>query len=126
MLEHFKLEMDYSCDFCKGEKETIFIIFVHCKHKYFVLRWCYLNAMQLSGFDVIMYFGDHGFDKDKAYFIQLLILMGKFHIHKMKCSGSKPNFYHFRNDFKLYFKVLCYYTSKKAIRTHNIVSRYVV
>lgn len=76
-------------------------------------------SLQLSGFDVIIYFGDHGFDKDKAYFIQLLILMGKFHIHKMKWSGSKPNFSHFINDFKLYCKVLCNCTSKKAIRTHK-------
>ncbi len=83
-------------------------------------------SLQLSGFDVIMYFGDHGFYKDKAHFIQLLILIGKFHIHKMKWSGSKPNLSHFRNDFKLYFKVLCYCTSKKFIRTLNIVSRYVV
>ncbi len=29
-------------------------------------------SLQLSGFDVIIYFSDHGFDKDKAYFIQLL------------------------------------------------------
>ncbi len=63
-------------------------------------------SLQLSGFDVIMYFSDHGFDKDKAYFIQLLILMGKFHTHKMKCSGSEPNFSHFINDFKLYYILL--------------------
>ncbi len=37
-------------------------------------------SLQLSGFDVVIYFGNHGFDKDKAYFTQLLILMGKFHI----------------------------------------------
>ncbi len=24
VLERFKLEIGYSCDFCKGEKETIF------------------------------------------------------------------------------------------------------
>ncbi len=59
-------------------------------------------SLQLSGFDVIIYFSDNGFDKDKAYFIQLLILMGKFHTHKMKWSGSEPNFSHFINDFKLY------------------------
>ncbi len=46
-------------------------------------------SLQLSGLDVIIYFGDHGFDKDKAYIIQLLILMGMFHIHKKKWSGSK-------------------------------------
>ncbi len=67
---------------------------------------------QLSGFDVMIYFVDHGFDKDKAYLIQLVILMGKFHIHKMKWSGSNPNFSHFINNFKLYCKVLCNCTSK--------------
>ncbi len=80
--------------------------------------------LQLSGFDVVIYFGNHGFDKDKAYFTQLLILMGKFHIHKIKWFSSKSNFSHFINDFKLYCKVLCNCTSKKAIRSHNIVSRY--
>ncbi len=30
-------------------------------------------SLQLSGFDVVIYFGNHGFDKDKAYFTQLLI-----------------------------------------------------
>ncbi len=79
-------------------------------------------SLQLSGFDVVIYFGNHGFDKDKAYFTQLLILMGNFHIHKMKWFGSKLNFSHFINYFKLYCKVLCNCPSKKAIRSHNIVS----
>ncbi len=75
------------------------------------------SSLQLSGFDVIMYFGDHGFDKDKAYFIQLL--MGKFHIHKMKWSGSKPNFSHFISNFNLYCKALC--NCIKAIRSFVIL-----
>ncbi len=50
LLEHIKLEIDYSCDT-----------------------------------SVIM-------DLIKMFFWQLLILMGKFHIHKMKWIGSKPNF----------------------------------
>ncbi len=76
--------------------------------------------------NVIIYFGDHGYDKNKAYFIQLLILMGKFYIHKIKWLGFKPNFSNFIKDFKLYCKVLCNCTSKKAIRTHNIVSRHAI
>ncbi len=52
--------------------------------------------------------------------------MGKFHIDKIKWSGSKPNFAHFINDFKLYCKFLCNCTSKKAIRTLNIVTRYAI
>ncbi len=81
MLECFKLETDYSCDFCKGNKETIFHNCIHCIHT--KKCWIYVElfiktildiSLQLSGFDVIIYFGDHGFDKDKAYFIQFIII----------------------------------------------------
>ncbi len=105
MLEYFKLEIDHSYDFCKGERKLFFIYFFLCIHT--KIFWIDVElfikemldiSLQLSGFYVIIYFGDHGFDKVKAYLIQLLILMGKFHIHKMKWSGSKPNFSHFINE----------------------------
>ncbi len=34
----------------------------------------------------MIYVDDYGIEKDKAYIIQLLVIMGKFHIHKMKWS----------------------------------------
>ncbi len=37
-----------------------------------------------------------------TYIIQLLVIMGKCHIHKMKWSGGKPNFFYFINEFKQY------------------------
>lgn len=85
-----------------------------------------MRQRRLTGFDVIIHLNDHGFEKDKASFIQLLILMGKFHIHKIKWSGSKPKFSHFISDFNLYCNVLCNCTSKKAIRTYNFVRRYAI
>jgi len=33
----------------------------------------------------MIHFKDREIEKDKAYLIQLLILMRKFHIHKIKC-----------------------------------------
>ncbi len=86
VLERLK-KKDYSCDFCKGENETIFHLFFHCTHttifwidvKLFIKKMLDIS-LQLSGFNVIIYFADHGFDKYRAYFIQLLILIGKFHI----------------------------------------------
>ncbi len=81
-------------------------------------------SLQLSGFDVIIYFSDHGFDKDKAYFIQLLILMGKFHTHKMKWSGSKPNFSHFINDFKLYCYLFYFFVYYILLLSSGTVSLY--
>lgn len=40
----------------------------------------------------MIYVNDCGIENDKAYVIQLLVLMGKFHIHKIKSSGVKPFF----------------------------------
>ncbi len=93
----------------KLKRKQFFIYFFHCIHtqifwidvELFIKKMLDIS-LQLSGFNVIIYFGDHGFDKVKSYLIQLLILIRKFHIHKLKWSGSKPNFSHFINDFKLY------------------------
>ncbi len=50
------------------------------------------TAVKLGGSDIMIYVDDYGIEKDKAYFIQLLVIMGKFHILKMKWSGGKPFF----------------------------------
>ncbi len=95
VLERFKLNIDYSCEFCSNEKETIFHLFFHCIYtKIFwvdvenlITRKCY-TAVKLGGSDIMIYVDDYGIEKDKAYIIQLLVIMGKFHIHKMKWSAS--------------------------------------
>lgn len=119
MLECFTLDIDYSCNFCKGN----YFSFIFPLHTYknildmdHLIKKIFNITLQLRGFDIMIHFNDHGIEKDKAYIIQLLILMGKFHIHKMKWSDSNPNFSYFKNYFKLYCSVLCNCTSKKAIR----------
>ncbi len=53
--------------------------------------------------DIMIYVDDYGIEKDKAYIIQLLVVMGKFHMHKMKWSGGKANFFiFFINELKQY------------------------
>ncbi len=102
VLERFKLNIDYSCEFCSNEKKTIFHLFLHCIYtkifwvdvENFITRK--LNtAVKLGGSDIMIYVDDYGIEKDKVYIIQLLVVMGKFHIHKMKWSGGKPNFFLF-------------------------------
>ncbi len=51
------------------------------------------TAVKLGGSDIMIYVDDYGIENDKAYIIQLLVIMGKFYIHKMKWSGGKPFFY---------------------------------
>ncbi|KAI7791725.1 hypothetical protein IRJ41_005592 [Triplophysa rosa] len=120
VLERFKLNIDYSCEFCNKEKEKIFHLFFHCIYtkifwvdvENFITRILFVAA-KLNGSDIMLY-----------YIIQLIVLMGKFHIHKMKWSGSKPNFFHFINEFKQYCDMLHGCKSGKACRTSNIVHKF--
>ncbi len=43
----------------------------------------------------MIYADDYGIEKDNAYIIQLLVIISKFHIHKIKWSGGKPNCFYF-------------------------------
>ncbi len=131
VLERFKLNIDYSCEFCSNEKETIFHLFFHCIYtKIFwvdvensITRKCN-TAVKLGGSDIMIYVDDYGIEKDKAYIIQLLVIMGKFHIHKMKWSGGKPNVFYFINEFKQYCNTVDKCKAKKALRTSNIICKF--
>ncbi len=61
------------------KKNPFFIDFFHC---------IYTNTFCVDVENIITrkpyYVDDYGIEKDKAYIIQLLVVMGKFHIHKMK------------------------------------------
>ncbi len=72
----------------------------------------------------MIYVDDYGIEKDKAYIIQLLVIMGKFHILKMKWSGGKPFFVYFINEFKQYCNTVYQCKTKKALRTSNIICKF--
>lgn len=72
----------------------------------------------------MIYFRNSDIDKDVVYLIQLLIILGTFHIHKCKWSNSKPNFFHFINEFKQYGTTLTKMKNKKAIKTCCIINEY--
>ena len=66
-------------------------------------------------------------DTDCILFIQPLILISTFHIHKCKWSLSKPNFTDFINDFTLlmiYTMFLFNILNKKAGKTCSILKKY--
>lgn len=123
VLERLKLNIEYSCVFCNSDKETIFHLFFHCAHSNvfwtdilnFVNRKIW-NNVQINVFDVMLYFVFHGLDKNANYIIQLLIILGKFHIHKSKWAGSKPCFNRFAVEFKQYGTLIECVKNKKATR----------
>ncbi len=75
----------------------------------------------------MIYVDDYGIEKDKVYIIQLLVIMGKFHIHKMKWSVkfkvSQKKMY-FINEFKQYCNTVDKCKAKKALRTSNIICKF--
>ena len=96
VLERFKINIDSTCVFCDSDRETIFHLFFHCNRS--TLFWTdmqnFINRkmstnVQINVFDVMLYFVFYGMDSNITYIIQLLIILGKFHIHKWKCSDSK-------------------------------------
>lgn len=45
--------------------------------------------VQFDIFGVMLYLVDNGMVKNMSHIIQLLIILGKFHVHKSKWTGSK-------------------------------------
>ncbi len=47
----------------------------------------------------MIYVDDYGIEKDKAYMIKLLVIMGKFHIHKKRSGRLVINFINNLNTY---------------------------
>lgn len=83
------------------------------------------QTLKLKGKDVFIYFQDDGTDKDFSFFVQLFLILGKYHIHKKKWADSKPNFEHFLAELKQYHTTVKDIKNRKAIKTDIILSKYV-
>ncbi len=59
--------------------------------------------------------------KGDTYFINLMFLLAKYHIHKCKFSKCKPLFLRFKLEMKMYFKSIEFSTNLKAIRTMSLL-----
>lgn len=131
VLERFNLEIDYSCDFCSGEKESIIHLFCNCAFtrifwvdmENFIRRKTNIIFM-LNNFDICMYYSNEINNNNFILLVQLLIILGKFHIHKKKWSGSKPNFSHFLQEIKDYCTSLENIINKKAIKTYGLFQKF--
>ncbi len=59
---------------------------------------------------------------NKAFVINLLVLLVKFHIHRCKCSNRKPCFTVFYKELESYFCTIQSSTNRKAIKTVRLFS----
>lgn len=72
------------------------------------------------------YSNENNNNNNFSFIVQLFIILGKFHIHKKKWSGSKPNFIHFLQETKDYCTSLENIINKKARKTCHIFKEYSV
>merc|ERR1712035_81299 len=115
------------------QPETVNHIFWHCDHT----KRLWKDIAKLISDKVYVNFNLHfehvifGFhsdtteDLDKVFVINLVILYAKFHIHRAKFTGDKPNFSIFYKCFELYLQSLTLLENKKAIKTKNICEKFI-
>ncbi len=105
LKKRFKFEVD-PCVFCMTEHETIEHLFFSCSVTTLfwkdVYRWLNIgiNFSLFNKFHVMIYM--NGLSKEISKMVNIIIIMGKYHIHKNKCKNSRPNIVCFKNEIKNY------------------------
>uniref|UniRef100_A0A3P9JF49 Reverse transcriptase domain-containing protein n=1 Tax=Oryzias latipes TaxID=8090 RepID=A0A3P9JF49_ORYLA len=109
LQSRFKFDVE-SCIFCNSNEETLEHLFFSCDYsKEFwtqIRNWINLKLnIPPFGISDVMLFMEN-IDDSFSNFINIILLLGKYHIHCCKWRGSKPSFPGFINDFKLYYSSL--------------------
>ncbi len=130
-LERFNVDIEYSCAFCGSEEETICHLFYDCTYVRIFWRDVqhYINrktgqTIHLEGKDIFICFEEKQKEKDFIFFVQPLLFLGKFHIHKKKWTDSKPSFNHFLNELDNSSNTINGLNSKKALKTASVLDKY--
>uniref|UniRef100_A0A3P9KVS8 Reverse transcriptase zinc-binding domain-containing protein n=1 Tax=Oryzias latipes TaxID=8090 RepID=A0A3P9KVS8_ORYLA len=127
-LSRFVVDMDLSCSFCGTREETIYHLFVNCRHTnmFWIEVGNYIGNItkQTATFldkDIILGYFNVKVDKDCIFITQLFLLLAKFHIHKAEWSNSKPKFQQFLSEINQYCTIIKHLQNQKAIRTDLIL-----
>ncbi len=130
---HFRSQIPlYSpfCCFCKEESETISHLFFSCN--YTKLFWSQISLFIFELFykcidinDIMVLFLDCDTGLvEMDNIITILILLGKYHIHKAKCMLNVPNGKLFSIDLRiLYESLTSIQNNRKAIKTSQLLKR---
>uniref|UniRef100_A0A3B3CA37 Reverse transcriptase domain-containing protein n=1 Tax=Oryzias melastigma TaxID=30732 RepID=A0A3B3CA37_ORYME len=130
-LSRFAVDMDQTCSFCGTQEETIYHLFVDCRHTH--VFWTEVGnhignitkeTVTFLDKEIILGYLTNKVDKDFIFITQLFLLLAKFHIHKAKWSNSKPRFQHFLNEINQYSHNIKQIQNKKAIKTNLIFEKF--
>ena len=81
------------------------------------------QVIHLQEKDIFIYF-ERNLDNHIVFCVQMVIMLGKFHIHKRKWTNSKPNVDVFLLELHQYADTIKDCKNKKAIRTNSILQRF--
>lgn len=120
LRRRFKFDVD-PCVFCEEADETLEHMFFFCPvsnsfwseiHNWLLFKMDNIPTINLSH---ILFYMDN-LDSSISDLLNMIILLGKYHIHCCKWRSSKPSFVWFINDFKLFVSSLKKIQSTKIAR----------
>lgn len=131
-IKKFRSDIDTSCSFCEASSETVDHLFWECP--FARSFWNNVDALIVQkilynfslSFRHIL-FGFYIKDNilmDASFCINLLLFIGKFHIHKCKFMKSKPHFNFFKEELKMYLNTIYTSVNKKAMKTSRICAMF--
>ncbi len=129
-ISKFKEGFSPLCCFCKKETESIFHLFFSCN--YTKLFWSQISLFIFELFYTFIYINDIMvlfLDCDTGLvemdnIIKILILFGKYHIHKAKCMLNVANGKLFSIDLRIFYESLTsIQINRKAIKTSQLLKR---
>lgn len=110
LQKRFGFEVD-KCSFCSDEDETLEHLLFLCPttQRFWcdIKDWISLKIKDVPPFELynIIFYMDH-LTMSVSDIINIIILLGKYHIHCAKWRNSKPSFSCFINEFRLFFSSL--------------------
>lgn len=130
LKRRFKFEVDL-CSFCNSACETLQRLFFLCPVSAVfwseIHTWVSRKINDIPQFDVsdVIFYMDN-LHPSVSIVINIIILLGKYHIHCSKGRNSKPSFIWFLNDFKQYFMLLKKLKLSKSVRICDDISNFLL
>lgn len=127
-INKFKKDVSPKCSFCNLEDETLTHLF--CKCIYSEGFWKRISNLIFDVFykivkieeSMIFFLNCKTGSEEVNNALEVLILFGKFHIHKTKIMSITPSFNFFCKDLNIFFESLTSITSnKKCIKTSRML-----